>query len=125
MCSCRSAIDGERGPEHERLAVLHHDGGHLVAGREARGVRRGDQRHGGGEGDREAGLGIGKNEEEGGDRQLRPALSPLRRPANDRSPTPTRHGLAAPRPAPHRRHSPLLATPRFSSFRSCRLNYFI
>ena len=43
----RRAGDGQRRPEHERLAVLHrHHGGGAVAGRQAHGVRRGHERDG-------------------------------------------------------------------------------
>ena len=36
-------VHGERGPEHQRLPVLHHDRDHELAGRQARGLRRGDR----------------------------------------------------------------------------------
>ena len=39
------ALDGQRRPEHQRLAVLHHHGADAVARRQARGLRRGDRGH--------------------------------------------------------------------------------
>ncbi len=49
----RRPRDGQRRPQHERLAVLHrHDRGRALAGRQAHGLRPGDERDGRGRRDR-------------------------------------------------------------------------
>ena len=39
LCVCRNAVDGQLGPKHERLPILHHVREMRLSRREARGVR--------------------------------------------------------------------------------------
>mmetsp|Transcript_11351 Transcript_11351/g.27791 ORF Transcript_11351/g.27791 Transcript_11351/m.27791 type:complete len:249 (+) Transcript_11351:1261-2007(+) len=49
----RHPVHGQRGPRHQRLAVLHHHRAHLLAGQQAHRVRARGQGHGRGAGHRE------------------------------------------------------------------------
>ena len=91
----RRAGDGERRPEHERLAVLHrHDRRGAVAGRQAHGLRRGHQRDGRRRHDRGPAR---RDRRRPPARAARPALRSTRAPSRSRSAStaasePERHG---------------------------------